>query len=94
MYQCQRCEEVFNEPMIKADETCGVIDACPYCSSSEVTEIYVCKVCGERFSEDDICEVCRESIQEDLYELKNKYSFTEGENEWMFDEILMGILEG
>ena len=93
MYKCNNCEEVFTDPYIKADSEYGFTDVCPYCSSEDITEVFICKICGERFCEDGFCEVCREKIQDDLRELKVKYPVMSDE-EWLFDELLLELLEG
>ena len=69
MFKCEKCGELFENPLTIKEEVgeFGGVPAyqnfsvSPCCEESYV-EVKKCKVCGE-YSEDDYCEKCKNNVQ-------------------------------
>jgi len=81
MYKCNSCGEEFSpddaeqETFIEYHGTSVVSDICPHCGSSNIEEMYECKVCGNLFTDSDLTDyVCDNCISENAT-LENAIKF-------------------
>lgn len=65
MYRCDECGLLFEEPRIVREEHGEEYGICPNCGGAYET-VYLCKACGEEYTEDEYCPECLE-IVEDMF---------------------------
>lgn len=96
MYQCSKCEEVFDVPHGRYEYYTESIakyeECCPYCESSEFDELQRCSRCGDICMESELteclCMACEKEIQEKVTGFFRQ--FQENELDYIFES---GILE-
>ena len=69
VYKCPTCGKVFRFTNV-VEKNERFEECCPECGDDEITEGYVCPICG-RFHEgaDGYCEKCKDYVQADLVKM-------------------------
>lgn len=69
VYRCPTCGKVFHFPSL-SEKRGRFQECCPECGEDELTEGYVCPICGDFHEGIDIyCEKCKDYVQNDLVQM-------------------------
>ena len=67
---CRNCKTIFDDPKGYVErhsaEYAEEFACCPTCGSTEITDSYVCPVCGVESDKQGVCVPCREAIGKDV----------------------------